>query len=340
MAKIGKRHQELAMLLTANEYRRGVVKWAADTDATLAVVTFDGGRRITSSRMTEPAGSVPDIEPGDIVQMNMLANDPDTPLDYYRLSWDRCLRDEIVTILNGGPAGEAMLTGIPALGRFERLMLAVPYLQWDDGWVVRVGDVAVRFTNVLQFEGFSTDSVEHRGRESTVIQTFSTRQIEGSFIEIVAPETMSDRHEIAFAIVGLLALVFGEIAIGDNVHRDVLISTPAGTEYAVTTPLHSIPSAPNLALRMPIQPPIEWMQDFDRLLTRFVDVTDVRTDTALALRWYERAARTGGNVDKFLAAFVGLESLIGALGRRVGVESPIADLLRDPRVGALDAGPR
>lgn len=86
---------------------------------------------------------------------------------------------------------------------------------------------------------------------------------------------------------------------------------------------------------MPIQPPIEWMQDFDRLLTRFVEGADVLADTALPLRWYERAARTGSDVDRFLAAFVGLESLVGARGRHVGVESPIADMLRDPRVSEL-----
>ena len=201
---------------------------------------------------------------------------------------------------------------------------------------MRVGDVVVRFTNAVQFEGFQTESVDHRGDESTFIQEFSTRRREGSFIEVIAPEAMVDRPEIAFSIVGLLALVFGDAAIGDLVHRDALVSSPAGTEYAVKTAEYASPSAPNLTLRMPIEPPREWLEDFDRLLSRFVGNEDTLTDIALPLRWYERAVRTGSEVDKFLAAFVGLEALIGALGRRLpATELPIADLLQDARVPAL-----
>jgi hypothetical protein len=86
---------------------------------------------------------------------------------------------------------------------------------------------------------------------------------------------------------------------------------------------------------MPIEPPREWLEDFDRLLSRFVGDDDTLTDIALPLRWYERAVRTGSEVDKFLAAFVGLEALVGALGRSLPTESPIAGLLQDARVPAL-----
>lgn len=320
------------MLLTAEEYGRGLVKWTASMPSTVSIVADVEGE---SGRMSDSEGSVPDVDVTGGFRFTMLADDPTLPIGYWGISWDRSVDGEIRAFLAGGPHGDLSLMGGPAPGRFERLILSVPYLLWGSGWAVRAADVIVRFTNSVSFEGFQTDSVEHGERESTFVQTFSTQRREGSFVEIIAPEVLGDHREIAFAVASLLSLVFGDAAIGDVVTCEPFEVTPAGTAFAARNPMYAVPSAPNLTMRMPIEPPRDWLENFDRLLSRFIEDAETLADTALPLRWYERAVRTGSSVDKFLAAFVGIEALIGTLGRRLPTEAPFAAILRDARVPDL-----
>ena len=69
------------MLLTAEEYSRGIVKWSADTGATTAVVAEVNGRDVESSRMTDPAGSVPDIDVRGIFRSTCWHMMPGSPSD-------------------------------------------------------------------------------------------------------------------------------------------------------------------------------------------------------------------------------------------------------------------
>lgn len=322
------------MLLTGAEYRRGIVKWAATNEATASVRTVIGGHEIESARMSDSLGSVPNIEASNLGSMTLRVVVPGLPLGQCHVVWDRCYEDRILAVANIYGVADIMLSDLPWLGQYSRLILSTPYLDFGDGWVIRAGDVVARFTNVVRFEGFERELEEHHGNRSTFIETFSEKRLEGSFIDIVAPDA-GGASDTAFAIVALVSLVLGDAAIGDLVHRGELDGTHAGTQNKTINPNYVIPSAPNQTMRMPMTPPQEWFEELDRLLVRFTLDTEVQTNVVLPLRWYERAVRTGNDVDKFLAAFVALESLVGTLGKRLATESPIAELLSDDRVPQL-----
>jgi len=225
--------------------------------------------------------------------------------------------------------------GIPALGSFERLVVSTPYVEWNADMIVRTGDVMVRFTNHVLLERQSPIQIEHGQEQSSFTFDVSTHRLDGSFVEIIAPEGMGKEREIAFTVLALLALVVGDAVVGDVVQFDSLSSTPLGTEYAVRFPHLSTPSAANRTLRMPLALLPDDLDAFDLLLTRLLDEKELSQDVMLPLRWYERALRTESGVDKMLAAFVGLEALIIRRSERLGFVSPIAELLSDPRVPKL-----
>lgn len=322
------------MLLTGPEYRRGIVKWVATNEATASVRTVVGGHEIESARMSDSSGSIPNIEAINLGSMTLRVVVPGLPLGHCHVVWDRCYEDRILTVANIYGVANVMLSDLPWLGQYSRLILSTPYLDFGDGWVIRSGDVVVRFTNVVRFEGFERELEEHNGNSSTFVETFSEKRLEGSFIDIVAP-VAGGSSDIAFAIVGLMSLVLGDAAVGDLVHLGELEGTHVGTQYKTTNPNYAIPSSPNQTMRMPIRPPQEWFEELDRLLVRFTSDTEVQQNVVLPLRWYERATRTGNGIDKFLATFVAMESLVGTLGKRLATESPIAELLRDDRVPEL-----
>jgi hypothetical protein len=201
--------------------------------------------------------------------------------------------------------------------------------------VVRVGDVVVRFTDSVVLERQEPTSAEHGENQSSFIFEVSTKRLIGSFIEIIAPEAIGDEREVAFAVLALLALVLGDAVIGDVIQLDGLASTPEGTEYGVRFPQHAAPSAANRTLRMPSTVTTEDLDTFDRLLVRLLGDDALSKDSLLALRWYERALRTGNGVDRFLAAFLGLEGLVTRRSKRYGFVSPIANLLDDSRIPEL-----
>jgi hypothetical protein len=331
----GNSGEAMAMLLSSDEYARGLVKWSINGGATVTVVSGHDEDAVSSSLLTDAAGSIPDIVAGEDVSISTVANSSSALGAPIWVSWDRLFRDQISTHYIGSEIGELALIGIPGPGQFERLIVSVPYLQWGDGWVVRVGDVIVRLCNSIAVERHERIEEQYADRRTTFVLDFRSHRLDGSFVEIVAPGSIGEQHEIAYAILGIAALVFGDAAIGDLVQLDVLTSTPMGTQFAVRYSHGSDTSAPNRTLRMPIRPNREMLEHFDRLLTQFLEQEGIRADCSLPLRWFERAVRTGNGVDGFLAAFVGLESLIGAQARRIGVESPIADLLRDPEVPEL-----
>lgn len=323
------------MRLTTDEYRRGVVKWRINGDATVVLESGQGEEAVTSAPMSDPMGSIPDIVPVNGGNISLRPASPDMFAGPVHIGWDRLVGDEIETRVWDSLQGEFHLVGIPALGPYQRLVVSTPYLQWEDGSVVRTGDVMVRFTDHVVLERQQPTAVEQGNLQSSFTFEVSTQRLTGSFVEIIAPENLGREREIVFVVLALLALVVGDAAVGDAVQLDSLVSTPVGTEYTVRFPQHSISSAANRTLRMRRPITIQDIDLFDRMLVHLLNDDVLRADTMLSLRWYERALRTAEGVDKFLAAFVGLEALVTRRSKRLSFVSPINALLIDPNVPEL-----
>jgi hypothetical protein len=173
----------------------------------------------------------------------------------------------------------------------------------------------------------------------TYTTTLSTHLLEGRFLDIIAPQSFGEDREIAYSILGLLALVVSDAAVGDVVQMDRLASEPlddlmvTGCETQLLQ--HTIPSTPNRTLRMPRPVREVDLQEVDQLLIRVIEDPVLREDALLPLWWYERALRATSEMDQYMAAVVGIDSLVTRRSKRLGFVSSIADLLVDQRVADL-----
>jgi hypothetical protein len=325
------------MLLSSDQYRRGLVKWWGDSEATIVVASRDGS--VKSEPMSDPTGSVPEIfiEGGGHLEVVPMSSDVIIPP--FRVIEDRLVGDQVEAQGFDTELGKLHLIGMIAPGSFDRLVVSVPYLRWEDACVVRVDDVMVRLTNRMLLERTSDTEFVHAENESTYTTTLSTHLLEGWFLDIIAPDAVGEDREIAYSILGLLALIVSDAAVGTIVQMDRLDSRPLGDLIVslIETQLlqHTISSAANRTLRMPRPVREVDLQEFDRLLTRVIEDPVLREDGLLPLRWYERALRATSEMDRYMAAVIGIDSLVTRRSKRLGFVSPIADLLADQRVTEL-----
>jgi hypothetical protein len=77
------------------------------------------------------------------------------------------------------------------------------------------------------------------------------------------------------------------------------------------------------------------VEEIDRMLVQLMSNSPLRDDALLPLRSYERALRAESEIDRYMAAVIGIDSLITRRSKRLGLVSPIADLLADQRVTDL-----
>lgn len=326
------------MLLSPEEYRRGLVKWQGGSPLQVTLKATD--ETVKSSAMTDPTGNVPDLmlPPGSSIEAELLPSEELVPPE--TVSWDRVVDDEVEARGWQLETGVFQLLGMIAPAPSDRIVVATPYLRWEDGAVVRVGDVVVRFTRRMVLEmGGSIEASHERDDKSVFIQTFGTHQLDGSFIDIIAPAGIGEHSDIAYSILGLLALVMGSSAVGDIAFVDHTYPHRMGDQlFAMHGPnllQQVIPSSVTGTLRIPRPLRLDDLQEFDRLLAILLEDKAIQEDVMLALRWYERAVRAGSDIDRYMAAVVGIESLVTHRSKRLGFVSPIAELLSDKRVVEL-----
>ncbi|MDP9359166.1 MAG: hypothetical protein M3Q71_06080 [Chloroflexota bacterium] len=229
--------------------------------------------------------------------------------------------------------------GIPDIGRFRRIAVSVPYLDWSEDAVFRVGGVVVRLVKQGRLLHPTRSSVDS---PKTAMAWRNDGQQEpwmDRFVEIVAPEGAADEDDLAFAILGLLALVVGDAVVGDLVMSDTREFVPhlGSTEYSVSFMGQGswLPSSVSLTLRLPVLITEEQLDAFDRSLAVLTAKGPLPDKIALALRWYERELRSFSPIDRLLASFVGIEATITVISEVNRFQSPIADLLDDDRIPAL-----
>jgi hypothetical protein len=334
------------MLLTQEQHRRGFVGWVGGTEVSVVIGTPDGS--VKSTPMVDSTGSVPDFVPPRDGEFEVIPTNADVVDSPFRIVWDHLIGDEIEARGFDSESGAFHLLGMTGPERLERLVIAVPYLRWDECWTARAGNIALRLINRLPLERPGDEDFVHEEEHSTITVTVGTRLVQGWLIDIIAPKGIGDHVEIAYSVLALLGLAVGDAAIGTVIQRDEMAPVfgtvdqrdevgpmfgLAGHEIQVL--LHPIPSAPNQTLRMPIPITEDQLREFDRLLTRLVSDEALRNDTLLALRWLERAWRKSDEIDRFTAAVTGLDSLVTLRSERHSFEVPFAEILSDPRVAEL-----
>ena len=192
----------------------------------------------------------------------------------------------------------------------------------------RAGDVVVRLASRVRGEASSPVGESHEGDRSSFVVEVRTIELNGKYIEIIAPETQQSARDEAYTILGLLALVLGEVAVGDVVFSEDIEHTDEGTMYGVVV-------ARNLQMPRPVMAADE--EAFDRSLSLIANLRNGGKALAVGLRWYEHGVRADSTVDKLLAFYVGLEALLGALAETRGLRSPLADIVQDERIPELFA---
>jgi hypothetical protein len=318
------------VLLTAEQYRRGVVRWDGETEVVVTISSADGSQQ--SGVMNDKRGSIPDYVPETDGEVKVLPNRQDVVTPPFRFVWDREIQGDIEARVFDTELGVGHLRGMTGPEDSERIVLSVPYLRWNEPWVIRVGDVAIRFLDEMPIDMTTQEGWVSEENHAAFSQRFGPHLVQGPLIDIVAPRTIGKAHEITYAILALIALVVGDAAIGEVIHVDAMTMAHGLAGHEAQLLFRPITSAPNQTLRLPITVDEVWLQEINARVTRLMGRPELQEDTLIALRWLERALRKTDDVDRYTAAVSGLESLIARRAKRHGVEVEFARILRDPRV--------
>ena len=195
------------MILTADEYRRGLLSWHLDTESniTIACTETQDGVPQWSEPLTDPKGSKAPVEPGNYTHVSIGVADRSALQRPFQIRWERTDENGIVTRIwdNDITQPPVTLRHIPNYGLFHRLVVFAPYLVWADAPVVRVDDVVVRFINgrVVGEHAEPPSEVRLEGHIMTVAGQAGTDVAEGRFIEIVTPgETQALARQQAYTL--------------------------------------------------------------------------------------------------------------------------------------------
>ncbi len=322
------------MRMSAEQYRRGFVRWSTAGPSTLSTATGPDDASVLpySAPLTEPSGSIVESPPGAHRDVRLNPDGPAALGKRWRVVWDRLFDDDIdALVVDPANSVAQVVSGIPDIGRFRRIVVAVPYLGWLEDMVFREDDLLVRLVKQgppLPPTPFPTPSVGPPPNQWGDFQV-------DRFVEIVAP----DRGDRALSVLGLLALAVGDAAVGDIVVSDTREFDPGsgGTAYAVDLLGRGswFPSAVGLTLRLPVLLSNERLDAFDRSMSVLTMRGQVPDKLALALRWYERGLPSFSPVERLLANFVEIEALATSISDASRFQSPLADLLGDGRIVTL-----
>ncbi|MEJ7902137.1 MAG: hypothetical protein WKF63_09830 [Thermomicrobiales bacterium] len=310
------------MLLTLEEYQRGLVRWTPNSVRSVKTATSSMPHEELhfSKELTDSQGTIPRTASAPRRELEFEFGPRNDFSDPCRISWDRLLDDDIDTLYFDASDGEfRLLDGVPSLGPFKRILVSTPYLEWTEDWVIRVQEVVILFHK------------QHHPR-SRAHQDFCA-------IEVIVPEPFHLSYEPTFSVLGLIALHFGDAAIGTvETNESRKFNTNIGaTERSITLQGvgSKIPSSVSQTLRLPIVIPETKFQDLNDDLQAITRAGKVTTSIQLGLRWYEQSIRSFSETDRLLSSVVGIEAVITRVSVEEGFRSPIADIVKDPRIQAI-----
>ncbi|CAA9542445.1 MAG: hypothetical protein AVDCRST_MAG43-253 [uncultured Thermomicrobiales bacterium] len=330
------------MLLTPDEYRRGVVRWTPDTirNVTTASRPTLEDTLSFSEPLSESRGSISTSPTAAHREIDFEVCPPADPTVPCRISWDRWFNDDIDTMVFDVTGDKPhILDGVVGMGPFRRIVVATPYLEWKDDLVIRVQDVVLRFYHDVQHrEGEGNKAIFVDPREAD--ESVQSHPPEAArYIEIIVPEPDNLSYEPAFSALGLIALHVGDASVGSVVANEARVfnSDIGATERSIVVQGlgSTIPSSVSQTFRIPITIPHERFEQIDDDLTRILQNGQPATSLNLALRWYEQSLRSFSETDRLLSSVVGIEAVVTRVSALEGFRSPIADVIQDERIPAL-----
>jgi hypothetical protein len=236
----------------------------------------------------------------------------------FEVRWERIGDNSVITQVWNDDISSAptKLRHLPGYGVFHRLVIATPYLGWEEDISLRVGGAMLRLVTGEEVSPMDQVTIED-GNVAITGEMSGSMVAEGRFIEIVAPGSDPDDAEArAHSILGLAATVFGPHAVGDEIFAE-----PFEAEIGHQFGTFRIP--------VPAQNPRTVSDSEIDVVHEALSVvleqnTRMSRALSLALIWYEKGTRSISLVDQFLGLFVGIETLINTYVREHG-PVPIAE---------------
>lgn len=300
------------MRLSVEEYRRGILSWDIEANATFRTAT-SASHHVPpewSEPLSDPRGSRVQSPPYRYAALSLDSIDDEGALRRpFQVRWERLVDDMAATRIWDSDLTNppTTLVHVPHYGKFHRLVVATPYLAWAEAPVLLVENVRVRFIEgKVKGEHIEPmDQLQVRADETSITGGFSgSSEAEGRFIEVVAPGESAEAAEFsAYALMGLLA-----VTMGDHVIGQVIFSEPYHAEVGHQHGVLRIP----VTARFPREAQGGELDLLEQSLP--IVLNDGRMDRAgrLALRWYEKGGRSEVLADRFLGYFIGIEAILNA----------------------------
>ncbi|MEJ7900375.1 MAG: hypothetical protein WKF63_00905, partial [Thermomicrobiales bacterium] len=306
------------MKLSKSDYQRGLLSWAPIPETRAEIRSGEAGQESEwSAPLEDPAGSVVLEVLGSPIQLRFGFADPSKtkfpyPARLERLDpdgavrtrvWDRYDEDDV----------QIVLAHVPNYGYYHRMVVSVTSLEWGEDTIIHLGDVLVRFISDVVVGEYSSSMQDMEPSEGgyTVTGAFGTDTLSGRFIDITAPgESLEEAAKHARGIYGLIVLLFGDQSIGDIAIENSYEALPRTMQRSVAG--LDVIAKPNVHL------PDEAFIHLDGLVSNMVRDEPITKYIHLSLHWYEQGCQAAANLDRFMAFFIGVETLFKGFVRIVG----------------------
>jgi hypothetical protein len=343
------------MILTEEEYRRGILSWRDGSGFYMRTSTTSSkdDEKVWSEPLSNPAGSKVESQIADFHHVRPETETLESPsAEYWPVFWERLNPIDTVQTevwdVNNGKRVHFHLGEVPQFGNFHRLVIeASLHLTWSEDAVVHIGQSRIRLITgkvegqvIPPFDGIATENAtiiltrsatESHGGAKVTIGAEEGNQIKaalvegdtsfaseryGRFLEIVARgSSPAEAESNAFSILGLLVLCWGDQASGAVVFSNTF---HAGKDQRQ----EGIDHVPISGL-IPHIIGNDELNTVDAALTHVFDDSPLQRACRLALRWYEKGIRSTANLDQFISFFVGIEAI---LNEYVETHGPIPEI--------------
>lgn len=295
------------MLLTADEYERGLVTWRAQTGVTVELLTHDAnGVPRSSGRLRDPDGSVLPFKLVAPFSYRIGLDGEATRVEPGL--WIKLERvNDGVLVTHVWPTGQTF-RHVPDYSTYHRLVVDASSVDWPGDRVLRHLTLLIRFvTGKVECERtmpFGQMTEEADGNFTLAGGGQETASLDGRFIDIVAPGATPQSAEVnARAVLGLLALIHGPGVLGPVVSSESYDVDEHGQRGRAVIPV---------AARAGRRIDEAEFEALDRSVDRLTVDGRVERARLLSLHWYERGLRSSDPGDAVLAFFVGIEALVTA----------------------------
>lgn len=310
------------MRFTIAEYQRGRLIWEPGAGVTFQFEGTSQSGLIVLTRLTDASGAILPERWGDRIGLKVLPQGAEGRLKQVRLESLRGVR-----IWDNGFGGDPTVefVRIPNYGFFHRLVVDAGLVEWPEDCIIRGGDALVVFregeVRGEKIRGFDEFEVMDTGHSQTGLIASATAV--GRMIEIVAPGASADDAELrARALLGLIALVFGDAALRKVVFDEAYEGTRDEQRYVARLPVSQ---------KQPRRLSEAEVSQIDAVLPSLL--TSDATPLLRALHWYQRGIDAISAEDALVSFMVGIETLANSHEST----SPYAKALREERVAIIDA---